>query len=69
LIKHKGFTLGLFIIAASAAISRVYWGHHYLIDILGGAFLGTFLALIITGIAEKALQEKLKNWRWKPLDF
>ncbi len=69
MIKHKGFSIGLFILAASAALSRVYWGHHYLVDILAGAFLGTILALIISGITEKMMSEKLKKWRWNHLDF
>lgn len=68
-INHRGVAVGLFLLAASAAISRVYLGHHYLTDILAGSFLGTVLAVIITGYTEQHMSERLKNWRWKFFDF
>lgn len=68
-LNHRGVAVGLFLLAASAAISRVYLGHHYLADILAGSFLGTVLAVIITAYTEQNMSQRLKNWRWKYFDF
>ncbi len=38
--KHRGWTLGLFLIATLVSYSRIYLGVHYPSDILGGALLG-----------------------------
>lgn len=55
----------LFFLALSAALSRIYLGHHYLEDVLAGAFLGTFLSISITAYVEKNISLRIKEWRWK----
>ncbi len=62
--KHWGIVFGIFILASSAAISRVYLGHHYSIDVVIGSMLGAFLSLIITGYSESKLPSNVKGWRW-----
>ena len=62
--KHWILTMGLFTLAFSAAVSRIYLGHHYLIDVIAGAAVGTFLSFIITAFAEQELPHEVRNWRW-----
>lgn len=39
-------TLSVFAIAGIVAISRIFLGKHYLIDIIGGALLGIFISVL-----------------------
>lgn len=42
-----------FALAAAIAWSRVYVGVHYPLDVLGGAFLGVFVATLVTFLARR----------------
>ncbi len=44
--KHKRIKILIFFLALLVSWSRVYLSHHFLIDIIGGAVLGTSIALI-----------------------
>jgi undecaprenyl-diphosphatase len=44
----------LFLLAAAIAFSRVYVGVHYPLDVLGGAVLGTLVALAVRYLIRKA---------------
>ncbi|GAB1370386.1 phosphatase PAP2 family protein [Candidatus Kapaibacterium sp.] len=44
--------LPFFAIAALVALSRVYVGVHYPIDIIAGSILGVIIALLVSGITE-----------------
>lgn len=44
--KHKRIKFLIFILALLVSWSRVYLSHHFLIDIIGGAILGTSIALL-----------------------
>ncbi len=50
--------LGLYIFASLVAISRVFVGVHYPSDVLGGAIIGTCVALFVVG-GWQAVSEKL----------
>ncbi|MEX0986951.1 MAG: phosphatase PAP2 family protein [Bacteroidales bacterium] len=43
LTKSRALQAGLFIIAAGVGYSRVYLSHHFLMDVVAGAFLGMIL--------------------------
>ncbi|MBN2486774.1 MAG: phosphatase PAP2 family protein [Bacteroidales bacterium] len=47
LFKKKWFTLSIFLWALLVSYSRIYLGVHYPGDILGGALLGAFSALLV----------------------
>lgn len=42
--KHRGWTVAIYVWAATIALAQVYVGKHWPSDILAGALLGTFLA-------------------------
>jgi len=58
-IKY-GYLYFFLILAALVAISRMYMGVHYPSDIILGAFLGIFCALVVLKYEEKLLRTKNK---------
>ncbi|MDZ7849138.1 MAG: phosphatase PAP2 family protein [Owenweeksia sp.] len=46
LANRAGVMLFCFLIAAAVGYSRVYLSQHFLLDVVAGAFLGTFIALL-----------------------
>jgi undecaprenyl-diphosphatase len=46
----------LYVLAAAVAFSRVYVGVHYPLDVLGGAILGSLLALMIRLLVSRRAQ-------------
>jgi undecaprenyl-diphosphatase len=47
LFKNRWFTSGIFIWAMIVSYSRIYLGVHYPGDVLGGALLGSIVALVV----------------------
>jgi undecaprenyl-diphosphatase len=44
----------LYVLAAAVAFSRVYVGVHYLLDVIGGAILGTLIAIALRLLVRRA---------------
>jgi len=59
-LKNKTYTISILIWAIVVSYSRIYLGVHYPGDILGGAFLGTFLTIPVYIILNKFV--KLQNY-------
>lgn len=57
------YSLAFFSIAVLAAISRLYFGHHYLEDIIAGSILGTILSITITAYTESQIPSNWKKWQ------
>ncbi len=52
------------LLACTAALGRVYLGHHYLSDVLVGSCIGFLFSIVITAYVEEKIPSKLKNWSW-----
>lgn len=65
-LTYRKFGSVLLVLAAMVALSRVYVGIHYPMDVLVGAFLGMLAALTVVKIITPALlKDKYKNTRVK----
>jgi undecaprenyl-diphosphatase len=53
LFKRRFYTISIFAWAIVTAYSRIYLGVHYPLDILGGAVVGTFAALLCFWMLQK----------------
>ncbi len=47
-LKFEGYKTVFYVFAALVAVSRVYIGVHYPVDVVAGALLGWFIAKIVT---------------------
>ncbi len=54
-LRYKKYRPFFIAVAVAVAYSRVYVGVHYPLDVLGGAILGTFVALAINWVDKKGL--------------
>lgn len=50
--------------AVLVSLSRVYLGHHYLSDVLGGAILGTAIATMAYGFSLRPDPTERPRWAW-----
>jgi undecaprenyl-diphosphatase len=50
--------------AVMVSLSRVYLGHHYPSDVLGGAILGTAVGLVVYGFAYRGSDCGRPRWAW-----
>jgi len=57
-IGSRKYSFLLFIGALLTGLSRIYLGHHFLIDVLVGSLIGTLVALITYFLFEKYLNEE-----------
>ncbi len=53
-----------FVVATVVSLSRVYLGHHYPSDILGGAILGAAIALVLYGLLFCPDGDRRPRWAW-----
>jgi membrane-associated phospholipid phosphatase len=61
--KNKVTQIGLFILAAGVGYSRIYLSQHFLMDVVGGAFIG----MIFGWLAWKWISRYSKPWLNLPL--
>lgn len=68
--SSRSIELTLFILASLVSFSRIYLAQHFLEDVMGGAFLGTSIALITTLLLQKTewfnsskLQRGLRDYK------
>jgi len=61
--NSRYYSLAFFMLAVLAAISRLYFGHHYLEDIIAGSILGTILSITITAYTESQIPSEWKKWQ------
>ncbi|CAM4250406.1 phosphoesterase [Bacillus manliponensis] len=52
LLRNSLFGLIMWFLAILTGFSRIWVGHHYPFDIVGSAFIGTFISLVIDGIID-----------------
>ncbi|MEM7296888.1 MAG: phosphatase PAP2 family protein, partial [Bacteroidota bacterium] len=57
MMQNKKYSIFLLLGAILTALSRVYLGHHFLIDIIAGSLIGMLIATIIYMIFEKYLNQ------------
>lgn len=58
ILENQRYAFGLFLGALFTGLSRIYLGHHFLIDVLVGALMGSLIALVVYFIFEKYLNEE-----------
>jgi undecaprenyl-diphosphatase len=56
-LSFPRFAPFLYVLAAAVAFSRVYVGVHYPLDVLGGALLGTLVAVVLRWLVSR------RGWR------
>ncbi|MBN8703467.1 MAG: phosphatase PAP2 family protein [Bacteroidetes bacterium] len=54
--KKKLFVVGIFSWALLVSYSRIYCGVHYPLDIVGGAILGSGIAIVVVSLLKRATQ-------------
>ena len=57
-LQRNKYALFLFIGAFLTGLSRIYLGHHFLIDVLVGSLIGTIVALIVYYVFEKYISRE-----------
>ncbi|MFQ6010296.1 MAG: phosphatase PAP2 family protein [Candidatus Aenigmatarchaeota archaeon] len=58
---HKGFTFALYALAVLVAISRVYIGAHYPLDIIAGSLIGIAIGLLVMRLPLDRMVNKLEK--------
>lgn len=64
MLQNKKWSLILLIGATATAVSRVYLGHHFLIDIMAGSLVGVVIAMSLF----LAFEKYLVNEKLDPID-
>ena len=57
-IGEKKYAFLLFVAAFLTGLSRIYLGHHFLIDVLVGSLIGVLVALITYFLFEKYINKE-----------